>query len=210
MWSGTPFVLFLLPGRRFWLPSSYVLEEIKLSYTRKPYGRKQPLSARHDFAVNIEWQHGPHEKPHKRTFPRNHTVRLSESIALEGSSAQQFHGDSSRWNPEQLFLASLGQCHMLTFLFLASQQNLTVLTYSSEISGTITMDPDGIGGEFTKIVISPTIALTGDDESNSEAVRIARATLSKVDDHCFIARSVQVPIDVVPHFIIGNGQNSSH
>jgi organic hydroperoxide reductase OsmC/OhrA len=35
---------------------------------------------------------------------------------IAGSSDSTFRGDAARWNPEQLLLAALAQCHMLSYL----------------------------------------------------------------------------------------------
>lgn len=129
-------------------------------------------------------------------------VNVGDSLSLKGSSAKQFHGSAAHWNPEQLFLASLGQCHMLTFLFLASQRGLSVLRYDSDIAGTILMDADGVGGSFSDVTISPKIILQNTAATPNETIRDAQEVLQRVDDHCFIARSVRVPLTIRPQFFV--------
>jgi organic hydroperoxide reductase OsmC/OhrA len=48
-------------------------------------------------------------------------VRVSGKPDLLGSSAPEFRGDAARWNPEELLVAALSQCHMLWYLHLCAE-----------------------------------------------------------------------------------------
>ena len=67
-----------------------------------------------------------------RTFNRNHIIRFPNGTVLEGSSAPDFSGNPERNNPEQLFVASLFSCHMLTFLAMAAIGKWKVESYEDE------------------------------------------------------------------------------
>ena len=105
-----------------------------------------------------------------------------------GSADPAFRGDPGRWNPEELLVASLAQCHMLWFLHLAAVGGVVACAYVDEPVGTMVEHPDG-SGEFTEVVLRPSVTVT------------EPAMLAKVDPlheqahrHCFIARSVSFPV----------------
>ena len=55
------------------------------------------------------------------TFSRDLEVRFGE-LMVPMSSAPAFHGDPSRVNPEQMFVAAISACQALTFLALAARK----------------------------------------------------------------------------------------
>jgi organic hydroperoxide reductase OsmC/OhrA len=48
-----------------------------------------------------------------RDYQRTHEISAAGKPTLPGSSDPAFRGDPARWNPEELLVASLSQCHML-------------------------------------------------------------------------------------------------
>lgn len=133
--------------------------------------------------------------PQSMGFSRSHTIRADGvAEAISGSSAKVFRGDASKWNPEQLLLSSLAQCHMLTFLYLAHRENIKILEYSDSASGTISMDSDGIGGQFSQITLNPKVTVET-SESLFQALKSDLAEINhRVKEHCFIRRSISVPV----------------
>ena len=147
----------------------------------------------HTFTAEVEW-FGPSEGHEaRRSFSRAHVVRAAGVPDIPGSAAKVFHGDADRWNPEQLLLAAVAQCHMMTFLFLAKRAGVDVVTYKSRVEGIVAMDPDGIGGEFSTISLFPDVTIRSADGVDRAAVDSLHET---VTEYCFIARSVSAPIDV--------------
>ena len=54
------------------------------------------------------------------SYNRNSTVTTEGKHPLAVSSAPEYAGDPSRWNPEDLLGSALATCHMLTFLALCA------------------------------------------------------------------------------------------
>ncbi len=154
----------------------------------------------HIFAVTVTWD-GPNPNragaPARRSHSRTHTITADGPGEILGSAARVFHGDVDRWNPEQLLISAVAQCHMMTFLYLAQQAGLAVVEYTGPAAGVLTIDLDGIGGEFSSITLSPSVVIL----SNTDALQV-EATVAeihnKVEQYCFIARSVRAPIMVHP------------
>lgn len=75
------------------------------------------MAAIHQYEVQTRWR-----KPaDASTNVMNHRLEFSGRPALESSGAPQYKGDPSRVNPEELFVAALVSCQMLSYLALAGR-----------------------------------------------------------------------------------------
>ena len=124
-----------------------------------------------------------------RGYRRDHEVHGEGKPALPGSSDPAFRGDAARWNPEELLVAALSQCHMLWYLHLCAEGGVVVTDYADTPVGTMTMDAAGGGGQFTDVTLRP--AVTVADPSMADK---AMALHDEINAVCFIARSVNFPV----------------
>ncbi|MET9291288.1 OsmC family protein [Streptomyces sp. NPDC003077] len=131
-----------------------------------------------------------------RAYRRDHEVRADGPPPFQGSADPAFRGDSERWNPEQLLLASLSQCHMLTYLALCSLEGVTVTAYTDRATGTVTQDGKG-GGRYTEAVLRPHVQV-----ASAELVERARELHTAAHERCFIAASVNFPIRTEPEVTV--------
>lgn len=123
-----------------------------------------------------------------RSYERAHEVSAGGKPVILGSADPAFRGDPARYNPEELLVAALSQCHMLWFLSLAALAGVVVTGYRDRATGTMVEDADG-GGRFTEVVLNPEIEV----ESGAEKI----AHLHEEAHHkCFIANSVNFPVTV--------------
>jgi organic hydroperoxide reductase OsmC/OhrA len=93
-----------------------------------------------------------------RSYSRDHEVSGKGKPVLPGSSDPAFRGDPKRWNPEELLVAALSQCHMLWFLNLCAANGIVVISYTDDAQGTMAEGADG-GGEFTAVTLRPRAAI---------------------------------------------------
>jgi organic hydroperoxide reductase OsmC/OhrA len=106
---------------------------------------------------------------------------------LEGSSARVFHGAADRWNPEQLLIASLSQCHMLSYFYVATANGIVVTSYEDDAEGMLRQTPDG-GGHFESVTLRPIVTISAGDPE------VALALHREASEKCFIANSVNFPV----------------
>jgi organic hydroperoxide reductase OsmC/OhrA len=126
-----------------------------------------------------------------RAYSRAHVIRAEGKHEILGSSDKAFHGDVSRWNPEELLIAALSQCHMLSFLHVAQAAVSWWNSYEDQASGVLTRHagwfwPDHRGHPSAHIEIS------GGDAT---AVPDLHHRASQL---CFIANSVNFPVHHEP------------
>lgn len=147
--------------------------------------------ARHEYKVEVVWSgnNGPGTRTYA-DYRRDHIIRIAGKPVLPGSSDPVFRGDASRYNPEELLVASLSACHMLWYLHLCADAGVVVTAYRDDASGVLSLNPDG-SGAFTEVRLRPRVALSPE----SDAVR-AQALHEEAHRLCFIAASVNFPVHV--------------
>jgi organic hydroperoxide reductase OsmC/OhrA len=128
-----------------------------------------------------------------RAYGRDHEISAAgKSAKVQGSSDPAFQGEPSRYNPEELLIASLSACHMLWFLHLCSDAGIVVTSYRDSATGVMAQHADG-AGEFTKVTLRPRVVI-------SDPSRAADTTALHANAHhlCYIARSVNFPVEHEP------------
>ena len=147
----------------------------------------------HRYNVQVTWTGNTGDGTTNRRGYRRDTVTTAGAKSdLLGSSDPAFLGDPARWNPEELLLASLSQCHLLWYLDIAARAGVVVTDYVDDPVAEMAEQADG-AGQFTRATLRPTVTIT------DEAARAA-ALSAHSDAHamCFIARSVNFPVDCEP------------
>ncbi|WAP53003.1 OsmC family protein [Arthrobacter sp. ATA002] len=154
----------------------------------------------HSYAVSLEWtgNRGTGTSGY-RNYGRDHIVRADGLPDLAGTADPTFHGDRDRWNPEQLLLTALSQCHMLSYLHVAVKNGITVLAYTDDATGTLRLNRDG-SGEFTGVVLRPQVTVAAEDSTG-----VAEELHAAANRTCFIARSVNFPVLHEPQTIVAAG-----
>jgi organic hydroperoxide reductase OsmC/OhrA len=147
----------------------------------------------HHYDVDIAWtgNRGTGTSAY-RAYSRDHVITAEGRAALLGSSEPTFRGDPTRWNPEQLMVASLSSCHMLWYLHLASTAGVVVVDYVDSAHGVMAMDASGTG-RFESVTLRPTVTI-----STPERAEIAERLHEDAAARCFIARSVNFPVHHEP------------
>jgi organic hydroperoxide reductase OsmC/OhrA len=147
----------------------------------------------HDYRVRVTWTGNTGDGTLTRRGYRRDTVTAAgEKPALLGSSDPAYLGDAARWNPEELLLVSLSQCHLLWYLDIAARAGVVVTDYVDDPVATMVEESNG-AGQFTRATLRPTVTIT---DENSRAA--AMSAHSEAHAMCFIARSVNFPVDCEP------------
>ena len=143
----------------------------------------------HTYELTVNWTGAADTgTSNYRAYGREHEVSAAGPPTLPGSADPTFRGDPGRWNPEQLLVASLAQCHMLSYLSLCARGGVVVTGYVDDPVGTMVETGDG-GGRFTEVLLRPRVTV-------ATAEMVERATVLHEDAHrlCFIASSVNFPV----------------
>lgn len=148
----------------------------------------------HRYSVTLEWtgNKGTGTATYGGYDRRHEIYADGEKPPIPGSSDPMFRGDPSRWNPEELFVASLSACHKLWYLHLCAISHVVVTAYVDHAEGEMEESIDG-SGHFRRVVLHPevTIAPGSDVEKARELHAAAHAK-------CFVANSVNFPVEQEP------------
>lgn len=144
----------------------------------------------HHYEIEVEWQgdRGTGTSGY-RAYGRQHVVRAAgKTHLIEASSDRTFHGDRERWNPEELLLAALSECHMLAYLHVATNHGVVVRAYTDRATGTMVEDGRG-GGAFTEATLRPRVEV-----ADASMLGLAESLHAEASEKCFIAASVAFPV----------------
>ncbi|MFQ5955612.1 MAG: OsmC family protein [Kiloniellales bacterium] len=146
------------------------------------------MAQEHGFRVKTIWT-GAAEGPtiDYRSYSREHVVEIDGKPPLRGSSGPAFRGDAGLHNPEDLLLAALSACHLLSYLALCARAGVRVVAYEDAATGTMKLAEGKM--RFTEVTLNPRVLIeAGDDKAN------ARALHDEAHELCFIANSVNFPV----------------
>ena len=129
-----------------------------------------------------------------RTYDRTWDIAVPGKPVVHCSNDPLLGGDPARMNPEDLLLSALSACHMLWYLHFAADAGIVVTGYRD--------DPQGVGeigkggaGRFVAALLRPRIRVrSGTDIAKATAIH------HRIHQVCFIARSVNFPVECDPAF----------
>ena len=148
------------------------------------------MAHEHDFITKVVWTGDRGEGTRRyKGYDRTWSIETPGKPVVHCSNDPMLGGDPGLHNPEDLLVSAVSACHMLWYLHLASNAGIVVHGYSDEPVGTCESEPDGTG-RFVKLTLRPTITLApGSDAAKADAIH------AEIHRHCFIARSVNFPVE---------------
>ncbi|MDQ6528473.1 OsmC family protein [Flavobacterium sp. LHD-85] len=147
------------------------------------------MTFKHLFKAEVNWtsKQNPADSS-KRFYSKSHQIKIEGKPVLDVSAAKVFKGDPELYNPEDLLLSSLVSCHMMSYLYICSQNGIEVLEYSDNAEATLEVNPDG-SGRFVEARLYPKVKI-----SNSDQIELALDLHHKANQLCFIANSCNFPV----------------
>jgi organic hydroperoxide reductase OsmC/OhrA len=124
---------------------------------------------------------------------RSASLQAEGKPALRVSSPPEFGGGAGLWTPEDLFVASIEVCLMLTFVGIAEKRGLKFASYASKAEGLLAWDQQSY--RFTRVVVSPAITLL-----DEHSIAAAREIIERAHDTCLVAKSVACDVIIEPAF----------
>ena len=125
-------------------------------------------------------------------YPRNHTITFKDNPPMTFSAAAPYRGDPSKGDPEDMLVAALSSCHMLSFLAICTKKKVTVQSYEDDAVGFLENDSsNGNGGKpwITRVILRPKVVCNADTATLEQIHHLAH-------EACFIANSVKTEVTV--------------
>lgn len=151
----------------------------------------------HDYTTRIQWTGNRGEgTAHYMAYDRTWDIAVPGKAVVHCSNDPLLGGDPTKMNPEDLLLSALSACHMLWYLHYASDAGIVVTSYSDAPLGVGEVGRGG-AGRFVKATLRPHVVVkAGADLAKAEAIH------HRIHEVCFIARSVNFPVEYRPSFAI--------
>lgn len=154
------------------------------------------MSDSHLFEAHLRWPaRADQPRPPEAVFSRDNVLYAQGKAEVPASAPAVFSGDAGRYNPEELLLMSLSECHMLTYLAIAGKKRMAILAYEDRAAGTLGMgEPGGKSGppgkmSMQEVVLHPRVTVArGTDLADAMAIH------DKAHANCFMANSVNFPV----------------
>ena len=141
----------------------------------------------HDYAARLVWTGAERGSTRDyRSYSRDYRVEVEGKPVLTGSADPTFLGDASKHNPEDLLVASLAACHMLTFLAECARAGIEVVAYEDQARGKMAFKERKM--RFVEVTLAPQVTIAAGDLAQAEALH------AQAHDGCFIASSVNFPV----------------
>jgi organic hydroperoxide reductase OsmC/OhrA len=158
------------------------------------------MNATHSYELSLQWTGNTGSgTSNYGAYGREHEISAVGKPVIAGSSDPAFRGDAQRWNPEELLVAALSQCHMLFYLHLAASAGIVVTAYADTPIGTMNENADG-SGEFSEVLLRPVVTV-----ADAEECEHAQSLHRDAEKLCFIARSVNFPVQHQPVAVVDSG-----
>jgi organic hydroperoxide reductase OsmC/OhrA len=120
--------------------------------------------------------------------------------ALDLGSPPEFRGAPGIWCPEEMLVAAVNGCLMLTFASLAESKGMGFSAYESAAEGLL----ENVDGRYriTEVAVHPIIVVKSQAD-----VEIARDIMNEVENHCFISNSISAKVKLSPDFRLDSKRN---
>ena len=144
---------------------------------------------RFEYGTTTPWTGNDGSGTATARFGRDSELTAPGRPTIPGSAPREFGGDGLGWAPEDLLVAAVSECHMLTYLFLCARSGITVESYVDSAVGVL--EVEGSLGHFTGIELRPVVTISGGDVSAADALHV------KASEGCYVGRSVTADVRVV-------------
>ena len=145
--------------------------------------------------AHLTWTLAPDADFAAGRYSRGYSLKFDGGAEVAGSASPHVVGN--RWSapaavdPEEMFVAAISSCHMLTFLHRARLGGHVVLSYSDAAEGLLTDRGDGRLA-LTQVTLRPTILWANEPPDPTQISRFH----DEAHAECFIANSVRTRIEI--------------
>lgn len=158
---------------------------------------------RHSYPVNVTWTGnlGSGTSGY-RDYARDCEISSDGRPPIHASADPAFRGDAARYNPENLLVAAISNCHMLWYLHVCAVARIVVISYSDDAEGTLVEGGES-EGHFTDAVLRPVVEIAAGSDAEK-----ALQLHDEAHRLCFIANSLNFEVRVEPVIRIGPVTNA--
>jgi peroxiredoxin-like protein len=133
------------------------------------------------YTVEVEWQR-----------ERRGNASASNLPTIPIGAPPEFGGTGQSWSPEQLVVAALNACYLLTFVAIAENSNIPLVSFACSAKGRLEKVSGGVQ-QITEITLQPNIVVAAAKDID----RVTRI-VEKAKHNCFVSNSLKSTVRVEP------------
>jgi organic hydroperoxide reductase OsmC/OhrA len=147
------------------------------------------------YRTSLDWSLAEGEDFARGRYGRGHSVAFENGPQVPATASAHVVGN--KWaapgaaDPEQMLVAALSSCHMLSFLHAAREAGFVVTRYRDQAEGLLEKNAEGRLA-VTRVALRPAIAYAGRAPDAAEAEHLHHLA----HETCFIANSVKTEVRV--------------
>ena len=103
-----------------------------------------------------------------KSFNRDHVIRFENGVVIHATSAPEFTGNPDLISPDDLFVATISSCHIMTFLAVASLNKRQVQTYRDPAQGFLEENQAG-RIMMNRVILQPQVVFSGSNHPSRKA-----------------------------------------
>src|ERR1700744_2748473 len=127
--------------------------------------------------ISLGWSRGDAPFTYD-AYPRNHTIAFKNGAPVIFSASPAYKGDAGKGDPEDMLVAALSSCHMLSFLAIAAKKKVTVESYEDDAVGFL--ENDGGRWWMARGTLGPQVVCSADAATLAQIHHLAH-------EACFIS-----------------------
>ena len=146
------------------------------------------------YVAQVSWALKSGEDFRNGRYSRGYTASFDGGTTVPGSASPHVVGKwavQSAVDPEEMLVAAISSCHMLSFLHVARLAGFTVAAYRDDAEGTMEEISPGKQA-VTAVVLHPNIEWSGEVPDGTKLEEMHH----EAHEVCFIANSVKTRISV--------------
>lgn len=142
----------------------------------------------HHYAARLVWT-GARQGPTTtyQSYSREYEFQCNGKAAISGSADPLYRGDPTLYNPEELVVAALSSCHLLSYLAECARGGVHVVSYEDDATGVMAVKDGKM--RIVEVVLRPKVRIARGCD-----LERARGLHEKAHEECFIASSVNFPV----------------
>ncbi len=150
------------------------------------------------YNVHLSWQRENDDFDYK-TYNRKHTVVFYGGPKLNLSSAPDFVRNPEFQTPEELLVASVSSCYLLTFLSITAKKGFIVDSYLDDATCVLSK-VNGSKQAITQINLRPIVTFKKENKPDLASIN---QLFSETREHCFISNSLTAAVFITPQLADG-------
>ncbi len=146
------------------------------------------------YVADVAWALADGEDFVRGRYSRGHTVGFAGGTVLPATASAHVVGKwavATAVDPEEMLVAALSSCHMLSFLHAARLAGFVAMAYRDHAEGVMEEIAPGRQA-VTRVALHPRIDWRGDEPDAATLARLHH----EAHEACFIANSVKTAVTV--------------